>query len=276
MVGAFVGGFVLLPGLGMERSLFLLAAGYGAVALCVGEPAAGANPARRAPIWYGGLAVFAIVLGLFPFGLMNNRYFQIPARKYTGDGAAIVEVREGLTETIHYMRKDFLGAPLYYRLVTNGFSMSATVGSSNRYMKLFTYRPVAVHPNLHSVLLISYGVGSTAKSLTDTRSFETIDIVETSRDVLDMNRLVYPNPKDHPLYDPRVKVHVEDGRYFLLSTSRKFDLITGEPPPPRIAQTVSLTPANIFSSYTIGWRNTESRRTGCRSTSFCCQMRSPL
>ena len=205
MVGAFVGGFVLLPDLGMERSLFLLAAGYGAVALCVGGPAAGGNPARRAPIWYGGLAVFATVLGLFPFGLMNNRYVQIPARKYTGDGAAIVEVREGLTETIHYMRKDFLGAPLYYRLVTNGFSMSATVGSSNRYMKLFTYWPVAVHPNLHSVLLISYGVGSTAKSLTDTRSFETIDIVDTSRDVLDMNGLVYPNPKDHPLYDPRAQ-----------------------------------------------------------------------
>ena len=246
MVGAFVGGFVLLPDLGMERSLFLLAAGYGAVALCVGAPAAGGNPARRAPIWYGGLAVFAIVLGLFPFGLMNNRYVQSPARKYTGDGAAIVEVREGLTETIHYMRKDFLGAPLYYRLVTNGFSMSATVGSSNRYMKLFTYWPVAVHPNLHSVLLIGYGVGSTAKSLTDTRSFETIDIVDTSRDVLDMNRLVYPNPKDHPLYDPRVKVHVEDGRYFLLSTSRKFDLITGEPPPPRIAQAVSLYTREYF------------------------------
>src|SRR5262249_50799936 len=161
--------------------------------------AAGGNRARRGLVWYGGLTVFAIGLGLFPFGLMNNRYLQIPARKYTADGAAIVAVREGPTETIHYMRKDFLGAPLYYRLVTSGFSMSATVDSSNRYMKLFTYWPVAVHPNLRSVLLIGYGVGGTAKSLTDTRSFETIDIVDTSRDVLDMSRLVYPNPKDHPL-----------------------------------------------------------------------------
>jgi spermidine synthase len=246
MAGAFVGGFVLLPGLGMERSLFLLAAGYGAVALCVGAPAAGGNPARRAPIWYGGLAVFAIALGFFPFGLMNSRYVQNPAGKYTGDGAAIVEGREGLTETIHYMRKDFLGAPLYHRLVANGFSMSATVGSSNRYMKLFTYWPVAVHPGLHSVLLIGYGVGSTAKSLTDTRSIGTIDIVDTSRDVLEMNRLVYPDPTDHPLSDPRVKVHVEDGRYFLLSTSRTFDLITGEPPPPRIARAVSLYTREYF------------------------------
>ena len=35
------------------------------------------------------------------------------------------------------------------------------------------------------------------------------------------------------------------------------------------------TPANISSSSTIGWRNTESRPTGCRSTSFCGRMRSP-
>jgi predicted membrane-bound spermidine synthase len=246
MVGAFVGGFVLLPDLGMERSLFFLAAGYGAVALAVGAPAGGGNRGRRALAWYGGLAAFAIVLGLFPFGLMNNRYIRMPAQRYTGDGAALVGVREGLTETIHYMRKDFLGAPLYYRLVTSGFSMSATVGSSDRYMKLFSYWPAAVHPNLRSVLVIGYGVGSTAKSLTNTRTFETIDIVDTSRDVLDMSRLVYPNPKDHPLHDPRVNVHVEDGRQFLLSTSRTFDLITGEPPPPRIARTVSLYTREYF------------------------------
>lgn len=246
MLGASIGGFVLLPALGMEKCFLLLAAGYGAVALCVGAPAPTGTRTWRAPYWYGGLAGFVVVLGLFPFGLMRDRYFRVSTARYTGDGATTVEVREGLTETIHYMRKDFLAAPLYYRLVTNGFSMSATVGSANRYMKLYTYWPTAVHPNLRSALLISYGVGITAKSLTDTRSFETIDIVDTSRDVLEMNRLVYPDPKDHPLHDPRVTVHVEDGRYFLLTTARKFDLITGEPPPPRVAQTVNLYTREYF------------------------------
>ena len=37
----------------------------------------------------------------------------------------------------------------------------------------------------------------------------------------------------HPLQDPRVRVHIEDGRQFLQATGRRFDLITGEPPPPR-------------------------------------------
>ena len=35
-------------------------------------------------------------------------------------------------------------------------------------------------------------------------------------------------------------VHVEDGRFFLQTTRRRFDLITGEPPPPKAAGIVSL------------------------------------
>ena len=47
--------------------------------------------------------------------------------------------------------------------------------------------------------------------------------------------MVYPDPAHHPLRDPRVQVHIEDGRFFLQTTERHFDLITGEPPPPRYA-----------------------------------------
>ncbi|HMC21028.1 MAG TPA: hypothetical protein VKL19_04225, partial [Thermoanaerobaculia bacterium] len=44
----------------------------------------------------------------------------------------------------------------------------------------------------------------------------------------------------NPLADPRVHVHVEDGRFFLLTTPRRFDLITAEPPPPKNAGIVNL------------------------------------
>src|SRR5258705_7699267 len=71
--------------------------------------------------------------------------------------------------------------------------------------------------------------------MTVSSSLETIDVVDLSRDILAMNRLVYPNEADLPLHDPRVRVHIEDGRYFLQTTDLRFDLITGEPPPPGIA-----------------------------------------
>ena len=46
--------------------------------------------------------------------------------------------------------------------------------------------------------------------------------------------------------DPRVRVHVEDGRHFLQTTTRRFDLITGEPPPPKIAGVVNLYTREYF------------------------------
>src|SRR4029453_1167983 len=99
------------------------------------------------------------------------------------------------------------------------------------YMKLYVYWPIAVHPNPKRSLLIAYGIGNTAKAMTDSRSLDTIDVVDISRDTLEMSRLVYPDKADNPLEDRRVRVHVEDGRYFLQTTAERFDLITAEPPP---------------------------------------------
>jgi hypothetical protein len=113
-------------------------------------------------------------------------------------------------------------------------------------MKLYVYLPVAVHPEPRKALLISYGVGSTAKALTDTESFEVIDAVDISRDILEMSSVVFPDSGDNPLNDPRVRVHIEDGRYFLKTTDQSYDLITGEPPPPNIAHVVNLYTREYF------------------------------
>jgi hypothetical protein len=50
----------------------------------------------------------------------------------------------------------------------------------------------------------------------------------------------------HPLHDPRVRLHIEDGRYFLQTTGQRFDLITGEPPPPRTPGAVNIYTREYF------------------------------
>jgi spermidine synthase len=91
-------------------------------------------------------------------------------------------------------------------MLTNGYSMSATSLCGLRYMRLYVQLPVAIHADMKSALLIRYGVGTTAKALTDTRSFKRIDRVDISRDVFEMSRIVYPDPASHPFSDPRVPV----------------------------------------------------------------------
>ncbi len=113
-------------------------------------------------------------------------------------------------------------------------------------MKMYVYLPVAIHPAPRKALLISYGCGVTAKALTDTAEFRQIDVVDISKDILDLSSVVYPEPSEHPLNDPRVTVFIEDGRFFLLTTSERYDLITGEPPPPKGAHIVNLYTREYF------------------------------
>jgi spermidine synthase len=248
MLGAPLAGFALLPGLGMERSFFVLALSYGVVAVLVWTAgAAGAARPRAEWLLLGAAAAgFALFTALFPFGLMNKRYIGRVVQRFAADGSRPIELQEGLTETVLVMRRDILGEPVEYRLVTNGFSMSGTGMMSDRYMKLFVYWPVALHPRIERALLISYGAGTTALALADSAGLTSIDVVDISKEILGMAPVLFPPPGRTPLQDPRVRVHVEDGRFFLASTTRRFDLITAEPPPPKHAGVVSLYSREYF------------------------------
>lgn len=241
-VGAFVGGFLLLPVAGIEASFLVLTVCYGVIAMLVFEKDIG-----RFRLSYAAFGAYFICVVLFPSGAMANHHLPTAAARWAGDQEwQVVDIREGLTETNIYLESLMFGRPQYHRLVTNSMSMSSNQFNAHRYMKLYVYLPVAIHPNPKSALLISYGVGSTGKAITETASFEQIDIVDISRDILEMNSIVFPDSADSPLSDPRVRVHVEDGRYFLQTTARSYDLITGEPPPPEIADVVNLYTQEYF------------------------------
>ncbi len=242
-LGSLLGGFLFLPVLGMERSFFLIALLYGGTGVLL---LLRSQTSLR--IGYASAAVFLLTIALFPFGEMRGRLLRIPVARWVrvDAPARFVGVREGLTETIIYFETLMLGKPVSYRMVTNSLSMSGTRYQDRRYMKLYVYWPMAVHPNLKRALLIAYGVGSTAKAMTDSKSLESIDVVDISRDALEMNSIVYPNKSESPLHDPRVRVHIEDGRYFLQTTNQRFDLITGEPPPPLNAGVVNLYTREYF------------------------------
>ena len=245
MCGSLVATFALLPALGMERAFFALAVAYAAIALLSMRVALPVRSTSGGRLAVAAALALAVVVVRFPFGLMADRYFVRSAQLYAADGSRIAATREGPTETIFLMEQRWLGEPLYQRLVTNGFSMSATDLTGSRYMRYFVYWPMLLHQSLRRVLVISYGVGRTAGAATELDSVESIDVVDISRDVVAMSDIIYA-ADEHPLRDRRVRLHIEDGRQFLQATSERFDLITGEPPPPLTPGTVNLYTREYF------------------------------
>jgi spermidine synthase/MFS family permease len=246
MLGSLIAGLIFIPGIGVEKSFFVLAISYGVIAFLVYERKQFILLKKKLPAHHLAIGIYLVCMMLFPFGFMEYHYLKIPYDRYKSKGERRVLIREGVTETIQYLQKDLLNRPYYHRLVTNNHSMSATTLNARRYMKLFVYWAAAVHPGIKDALLICYGCGMTAKALTDTKSLKNIEVVDISRDIIMESSVIFPDPKENPINDPRVNVHVEDGRFFLLTRQRTFDLITAEPPPPNMSGIVNLYTQEYF------------------------------
>jgi predicted membrane-bound spermidine synthase len=241
--GALAGGFLVLPALGVERALFVLACLYVVVGLLALAP--GLAPRERVTVGVAG-ALLALAVALFPFGLMANQYIPRIVARYANESYRVVAYEEALGETVMIARRDSFGQPDTYRLITNGMAMSGTTYVGRRFMALYVWLPVATHPGPRRALQISYGLGTTSRALVETRELERIDIVDTSAATLRLSALAQESPAQNPLTDPRVHVHVEDGRFFLLTTPLRYDIITADPPPPKAAGISSLYSREYF------------------------------
>jgi predicted membrane-bound spermidine synthase len=235
--GSALAALVLLPQLGIERSLFVLAAGYALLPLVL--------LARGA--WRSALPALLGAAGLaaFPFGRMDAHLAQAVARYQALDGGSkVVRVTQGATTTLQVLRYDRYGGPVTWRLVTDSYSMSAITRSTIRYMQLFAWLPLALHGEPRRALLISYGAGNTAQALLSDPGLRELVVVDVSPEILAASSLLHA--ERDPLRDPRVRLVLEDGRHYLRSRREQFDIITGEPPPPMMAGVVNLYTREYF------------------------------
>jgi spermidine synthase len=250
-IGPLVATFVLLPSLGYQTSLICCAAAYALLSLIVTKRALWS---LRRPIGIATVTLWiALLVGLvaFPYRL-SEAHFQHASRPYETDDqghvlARVVKRIEGTSDTWQLLRRDLFGEAYYYRLLSDSFSMSATNLRNQRYMRLFAYLPLAFNPAAKDVLLICYGCGVTADAFTRKASVEKIDIVDISREVFSLADDYAGINYSSPLQDPRVHAIVQDGRFFLQVSARKYDIISGEPPPPKMAGAVNLYTQEFFS-----------------------------
>jgi spermidine synthase len=250
-VGPLLASFVLLPRVGYQWSLLLCAAGYFLLSALVSERA---SWSIRRPIGWVTIALCAsaiFLMATLPYHRAESHFLHA-TRPYEIDEhgnvlAHVVKRVEGTSDTLQLLRRDLFGEPYYYRLLTNGFSMSATNPHSQRYMRLFAYLPLAFRPESEDVLLLCYGCGVTADALLHGPNVKRMDAVDISKEVFALADFYSGINYSNPLRDPRAHPVVQDGRFFLQSSPRQYDIISGEPPPPKVAGAVNLYTEEFFS-----------------------------
>ena len=164
----------------------------------------------------GALAGVAVLLAL-PFGL--PRLETVSLERFWR-GFHLVANRNSVYGNLAVVRRE--GASSLYENGLNLFNVPDPAAAEEA-----VHYALLEHPSPRSLLLIGGGVnGSLAQALKHA-SLERIDYVELDPAILDL----FPIRAD-----PRVRVHVTDGRLFLKTTASTFDVIIVNLPDPQTAQ----------------------------------------
>jgi len=235
--GSLTAGFILLPFQGLNTALLIT----GAVALAVAVAAA----ALASPRWRIPALVAAPFLLALPFFLpkpdesilnagMYNRPHGFRPGAPGSSGANPVDAAHKLGRIIY--EKDSLTARITVRAVSP-MEMSFIVngkpdGSTNRvdmYTQIFMGHLAALtHPDPKRALVIGLGTGTTTGCLTLHRSITEIHVAEIEPAQIEVAEIFHDH-NYNAIRNPRVTIHLDDARHYLLTDSSKYDLIVSEP-----------------------------------------------
>lgn len=233
ILGTVLTGFVLVPMLGIVRSLALLAI----AASVIGAIAALRERRGSSKAWITALGVSAaacLTAALLPADRLASL---LPGAR----GASLISYEEGLGGTVAVVERGS-GRNRFRRLYIQGVSNSGDAMPSLRYMRLQALLPLIIHNREpKSALVIGFGTGITAGALLAYPELERRVVAELLPSVVRAASTFEGNFQ--AASDPRLDIRLRDGRRELLRNPDRYDLITLEPPPPSAAGV-----ANLYSS----------------------------
>ncbi len=119
---------------------------------------------------------------------------------------------------------DVFDTPEFGRVLALDGSVMLTERDEFIYDEMVTHVPMAVHPEIHDVLVIGSGDGGVVKELTRYDRVERIDLVEMDPQVIEICRAYLPDNASR-LDDERVHISFEDALRFVRRCHKEYDLI---------------------------------------------------
>lgn len=256
VLGSFVGGFLLIPILGVETSILLatsLNLGLGLYFLWRGGllvrplPRVLAGAVLLMPLAVSRLSAWDVVLLNSAPYLYAGQYKN--AADLTGDNLSrtihrdrrLLYAEEGLSATITVWD---LHGERFMRV--NGKVIASSQGKDLRSHSLLAHLPLLLHENPRDALLIGLGCGISLGAA-ERHPLESIDCVEISPEVVEATTL-FSQVNQDALADPRLNMIVGDGRNHVALSGRSYDVIISQPSNLWIAGMADLFTREFFQS----------------------------
>lgn len=238
VLGSLSAGLLLLPRLGAQQSLLLVATLNLIMMLYLFRTSSYLTSALRKMMTVVLAGIIVAVNMSMPSDLLD-RFFM---RDSTGhrDINKLLYFKEGLTDTVAVFKDNYgILDPDAKRLITNGLSMSAANFIASRYMKLLAHTPIMLVDNPKDILVVCFGTGQTTGAAAAHPKVKSVDSIDLSENVVQAGN-IFSSHNYNALKNKKINIIIEDGRNHLLTTQKMYDVITSEPPPPRTAHTVNL------------------------------------
>ena len=228
ILGSVLAGFVLLPWLGTNTSLMLVSslATLSGVLLALSDrrtnPGVSIAVAVTAALLLAGGAAVAVD----PFDVAFERFHRNETLLWREEGAQT-------TVAVHDRRGN---PPMRVMYLDGNHQANDSPGTAFVHHRIGAL-PVMLHPNPKSALVVGLGGGATPGAVA--RMGIDTDVIELSRAVVAGSDF-FKHINFDLLARPNVRLHVDDGRNFMMMSRKKYDVITADIMLPRHAGAGSL------------------------------------
>ncbi len=249
IVGAFAAGFLLIPSIGIQNTIYVAVAMNLAIAAAVRLRCRGAAWPRARVFEALGVVCLALIVFLprwdaskMSFGpFMNARRLSREAATSVARLEEIVEkgkilyYEEGLSTTVSVTEYAATPDRPYVEriLAVNGKPDASSITDLST-QQLLAHVPMMLQPEPEDVLVIGLASGITLASCGRHESVRRLDCAEIAPAVVEACRY-FDEQNGAILDDPRVRILQTDGRNHVALTDQTYDVIISEPSNPWIA-----------------------------------------
>ncbi len=231
LLGAGLVNHYLVPLIGVQGILISIASICAAVGICNLR-----SPGKSFRRWSATtLSVVALAVAL---ALTLPRIIDLYAARLAASKKALsTEVRliqEGRAATVSVIDQVDPRKGTYRDMYLNGVEEASTRYWHTQLFKLLGSFPVLAHEaeEPKEVLVIAFGAGITAGSVLASDEVSNLDVVDLNPDVEGINDL-FTDVNGDVFHKPRFRFHNDDGRNYLVTSNKRYDVIISDSTHPR-------------------------------------------
>ncbi len=228
ILGALVGGLVLIPTFGSRVSLLMIAAMFLATGLFLLHKADGRG--------WKNLGQPQVVTLVVVFAVSVISVLLLPKRivvnfSFAGnEKAQVLYHGEGVAHNVDIVKTD----NNVVIMMVNGTIEADTTYSQRRHFILKAYLPLLLHPKPREVAVVGLGLGITLSAINRYPNIDQVQVIELSPEMVKAQRYLQ-DVSGGVLHSPKIKLRIDDGRNFLAMSDQQFDMITADPIHPRVS-----------------------------------------